>query len=199
MSIKGRTAETYLAGIGASGALIASAFVGFVILVGVVTFDAWPRPGGFFEGTDGSVQVTAPVATSVASPPASAPGVVNPAGGTLSPAGGGATHRVRPHPAPDSGGSLLGGPSPGGPSGAQGPVEAPAPPPPEPPPSSNVVSRTVSTVGETVEGTTNVVGDTLGGNSSPGLGGLVGGLGRSLNGTVQGLVGNGNSQTGAQP
>ena len=53
-----------------------------------------------------------------------------------------------------------------------------------------MVRGAVSTVGNSVEGTTNVVGDTLGGNSNPGVGGLIGGLGRTVNSTVQGLVGN---------
>ncbi|MFL5907524.1 MAG: hypothetical protein ACJ75Z_08015 [Solirubrobacterales bacterium] len=187
MPIKARTTQTYLAGIGASGALMAGAFVTFVILVGVVTFDAWPRPGGLFEGTDGQVSVAAPVSSNVAAPQANATtvntaGLVAPSG----PVGSSASRRAHKR-APNSSGSLSGGTQPPG-SGGQGPVTSPTPAPPEPPP-SNVVSRTVSTAGTAAEGTTNFVGDALGGNSSPGPGGLVGDLGRSLNGTVQGLAG----------
>ena len=42
---KPRSWDAYLTGIGASGALMASASVLFVILVGVVTFSAWPQAG----------------------------------------------------------------------------------------------------------------------------------------------------------
>lgn len=37
------TAHAYLAGIGASGAVLTAAVVGFVLLVGVVSFDVWPQ------------------------------------------------------------------------------------------------------------------------------------------------------------
>jgi hypothetical protein len=52
------------------------------------------------------------------------------------------------------------------------------------------VQQTVSSVGNTVQGTTTVLGNTLGGSESPGIGGLVGGLGQTVNTTLQGLVGN---------
>src|SRR4051794_5180984 len=52
---KQRTWNAYLAGIGASGALMASAFVLFVILVGVVTFKTWPTAGGLLPGGGGEV------------------------------------------------------------------------------------------------------------------------------------------------
>src|SRR3954454_24902666 len=71
--LKARTAETYLAGIGASGALMASAFVMFVILVGVVTFDSWPHAGHLFGGGDGDVSLnsttTSPAAATLPKTP----------------------------------------------------------------------------------------------------------------------------------
>jgi len=187
---KERTAETYLAGIGASGALMASAFVMFVILVGVVTFDAWPRAGHLLGGTDGDVGLK-----SVANP------VVTPQPSNSSPnrsarSSGVTTQFVAPRQVGHStrihtGGGLSGGTTSPGPSGGvQAPGEPPAPPP-EPPTqeATSVVRGAVSSVGNGVEGTTNFVGDALGGSSSPGLGGVVGGLGQTVNGTVQGLVG----------
>ncbi|MCE3265669.1 MAG: hypothetical protein K0S15_378, partial [Solirubrobacterales bacterium] len=38
----GRIAQSYIAGIGVSGALLAGAVVGFVFMVGAVSFDVWP-------------------------------------------------------------------------------------------------------------------------------------------------------------
>ena len=59
---KARTAETYLAGLGASGTLIAGAIVAFLLLAGAVTFDVWPRAAGLFGSGDAGVdQVDADV------------------------------------------------------------------------------------------------------------------------------------------
>jgi hypothetical protein len=55
-----RTAQTYLAGLGASGALIAGAIVVFLMLIAVVTFDAWPGAGGLFGDDSETIEVTAP-------------------------------------------------------------------------------------------------------------------------------------------
>jgi hypothetical protein len=52
-----------------------------------------------------------------------------------------------------------------------------------------VVSQTVSNVGNTVQATTDGVGDALGGSDSSGLGGVVGGVGKTLNNQLQSLVG----------
>src|SRR5215208_7224834 len=51
--VKARSWEAYMAGIGASGALLAGAIVTFVILIGVVTFKTWPHAGGFLGVGDG--------------------------------------------------------------------------------------------------------------------------------------------------
>ena len=53
-----------------------------------------------------------------------------------------------------------------------------------------MVTQTVSGVGNTVQKDTESLGDTLGGSSSPGLGGVIGGLGRNLNNDLQTLAGN---------
>jgi hypothetical protein len=53
-----------------------------------------------------------------------------------------------------------------------------------------VVSQALSGVGNTVESDTKSLGDTLGGSSSPGLGGVLGGVGRTLNNDLQSLAGN---------
>jgi hypothetical protein len=50
------TAETFIAGLGASGGLVAGALVGFLVLIALVTFDAWPKAAGGLFGTD-TVQV----------------------------------------------------------------------------------------------------------------------------------------------
>ena len=187
---KERTAETYLAGIGASGALMASAFVMFVILVGVVTFDAWPRAGHLLGGTDGDVGLKS-VANPVVRVQPSNPSVNRNASSNRTTTQFVAPRQVGKSARIHSGGSLSGGTTSPGPSGGvQAPGEPPAPPP-EPPTQqgTTVVRGAVSTVGNGVEGTTNFVGDALGGSSGPGLGGVVGGLGQTVNGTVQSLVG----------
>lgn len=48
----GKTAQSYIAGIGASGALLAGAVVTFVFLVGTVSFEVWPAASNSDGGTD---------------------------------------------------------------------------------------------------------------------------------------------------
>src|SRR5262245_41771558 len=48
----GKTAQSYIAGIGASGALLAGAVVTFVFLVGAVSFEVWPTASGKNAGPD---------------------------------------------------------------------------------------------------------------------------------------------------
>jgi hypothetical protein len=182
---KFRTVEGYLAGIGASSALLAGALLAFVILVGVTTFESWPRPESLFPGSGDNVTLDATTA-GIRQPPAeSSPPDLSPV-------------RVQPPAIPSPGGSELGGGGGGAPGGGtapggtapQGSPSEPAQAPPgAPTPGPNVVQQTVSGVGNTVEGTTTVLGDTLGGSSSPGLGGLVGGLGQTVNSTLQSLAG----------
>lgn len=190
---KARTADTYLAGIGASGALIASAFVTFMILVGTVTFDAWPRAASLFDRQAGQVGIaTAPAPAPAAA--SQAPNLVKLLGhgagqvatGRVGAGRGSAGHKSQAK------GSLSPqvGPN-GGSTGGQEPVQS-APPsgqgPSEPQPRT-IVGQTVSTTGNTVEATTNSVGDALGGSENPGLGGTVAGLGETVNGTLQELAG----------
>ena len=81
---KARTAETYLAGLGASGALIAGAIVAFLLLAGAVTFDVWPRAAGLFGSGDAGVdQVDAdvPAGTAAAALGSAADEVAGPAPG----------------------------------------------------------------------------------------------------------------------
>jgi hypothetical protein len=193
---KARTAESYLAGIGASGALLGSAFVMFVILVGVVTFYSWPQTGRLLGGGG-----EAAVLNSTATPaPASAahPGIPNLA--TLLGGGAGTTSRGgAPGGGPGGNGSLPNGKGngngglPGVPEviapGSNGSGPAPSPPSPGGGPPRNAVSQTVSNVGNTVQTTTDGLGEALGGSDSPGLGGVVGGVGQALNDKLQSLAG----------
>lgn len=191
---KARTAQAYLAGIGASGALMASAFVMFLILVGVVTFNAWPHVGNLLGGRAGNVALSSTAAGEQA--PAAPPATLN----LVQLLGGGpaATHPPRGHrivPPHGIGGGIGGtapganGSQPGGPTGGgQTPVASPTGPAPQP---KNVVQQTVSNVGNTVQSDTTSLGDALGGSSSPGLGGLVGGAGKTVNGLLQTLGGGG--------
>jgi hypothetical protein len=188
------TVESYLAGIGASAALLAGALVVFVILVGAATFDAWPPGGNPFSGRDdGATLNSAP--TSDAPARASVPNLAKllggkqPAGRTVIVEPGTAARPQEPAINPDLGDSN-GAPRPEG----SRPQHAPAPSTHAPrtaPPSSeqNVVQQTVSNVGNTVESGTSTLGENLGGSTNP-VGGLVGGLGSKVNDTLQGLAGN---------
>jgi hypothetical protein len=203
---KARTAETYLAGIGASGALIASAFVLFIVLVGAVTFNAWPHAGQLFNGSDGNVSLQnvprvnqappqpAPTPNLVAllggPAPATAIPVSNPGGGGNGNGGG------------NGGGGNIGGGNPGGSLGSHEPgvgggggngggggggttTVAPAPPGQR---TTNTLGQVVAGVGNNVESDTNTLGEQLGGPDTT-LGGLVQGLGSTLNNTLQQLGG----------
>jgi hypothetical protein len=191
--VKARSWEAYVAAIGASGVLMASGIVIFVILVGVVTFKTWPDAGGLLGGggRDVTLHDTATPAPRHGGAQPSALNVVKVLGGgsAASTYPGGGSGGIRKGPA--SGGSVE---SPGGslgpPGGSGGGSPQGAQPPPGSTPSPNPVARAVSGVGDTVQADTDSLGDTLGGNSSPGLGGLVGGVGRSVNSDLQSLAGN---------
>ncbi|MGA8216951.1 MAG: hypothetical protein WB771_00155 [Solirubrobacterales bacterium] len=206
---KARSWTTYVAGIGASGALMASAFVIFVILVGVLTFKFWPHAGGLPGGGSRDVALDdaakPPVAqrsgTASDGTPARVPG-----GGRGS-ASSGRSDVVRGGSTGGGDGLTSGGSdrSPGPPSGGQpggsggggqparsggGAQQAPQQPPSTPAQPRNVVSEAVSSVGNTVESNTESLGDTLGGSSGPGVGAVLGGVGRTVNNELQGLAGN---------
>jgi hypothetical protein len=205
MPIKLRTLESYLAGVGASGALIAGAFVAFVILVGIVTFDAWPTGSSVFNRGAGDVTVD----TRLTTPPAreaKPPNLVKLLGG--GPAGATAPARLvsvggsAPSGPSNGSGNAPGQPQPQGnnPGGQQAPAQPNQPAQPTAPaqpvstpttsqsPAPNVVQDTVSGLGNTLQSDTDSLGNTLGGQNSL-LGGLVGGLGNTLNNTLQGLAG----------
>ena len=191
---KARTADTYLVGIGASGALIASVFVTFMILVGAVTFDAWPRAASLIGGGGAKVSIgTAPASAPVAAQ-SQAPNLTK----LLGP-GAGRVTIWKPHldrgsagHAPRARGSLGPQVNPkGAPTGGQEPVQASPPPsqPPSEPEPRTIVGQTVSSTGNTVEATTDSVGNALGGSDNQGLGGTVANLGQTVNGTLQDLAG----------
>ena len=199
---KARAAETYLAGIGASGALMASAIVLFVVLVGVVTFNAWPRAGQLLNGSGGNVSLQdVPLLNGAPSAPAPTPNLVALLGGP-----GPAVHTPLPNGGGNGGGGRQGGGQnigggigtpPGGGGGTGG--GAPGPQPTTVAPSApsapmvtqrttNVLGQVVAGVGNNVESDTTSLGETLGGSNST-LGGLVQGLGTTLNNTLQQLGG----------
>ena len=200
-----RSWNAYLAGIGASGALMASAFVMFVILVGVVTFNAWPQAGSLL-GDGGGPGILNTTATPAAGP--GIPSLVTLLGGTPGAAGpprGGARGGAPSgsDSLPDGTGGLPGqagvtapgstapgstAPGSAGP-GSSGSGPAPSPPPSGGGPPINAVSQTVSSVGNAVQTSTDGLGDSLGGSDSPGLGGVVGGVGKALNDQLQSLAG----------
>jgi hypothetical protein len=108
-----RTAESYVAGLGASGALMASAIIVFVVLIGVVTFNAWPNGGLFGGGNDVIVD-----AANVSSQD-QGPGELSLAellGGPVQPGG----TLVAARPVSGSGGGAGGGGSGGGGTGGSG-------------------------------------------------------------------------------
>jgi hypothetical protein len=199
---KARTAETYLAGIGASGALMASAFVLFIALVGVVTFNAWPHAGQLLNGGGGNVSLSNVPLTNQAQPnrastpnlvallggpaPAAATAVINHVGGGSNGGGPGAgTHIGVPGNPPVGGGNGGGG------GGSQ---TTTVPPSTSTTPSAtqrttDTLSQVISGVGNNVDSDTTSISQNMLGGSDTTLGGLVQGVGSTLNNTLQGLSG----------
>jgi hypothetical protein len=184
---KFKTAESYLAGAGASGALLAGAFIMFVILVGVATFDTWPHATGLLPGGDDGVTLDStgsgtPVPAHRSGPsPVKLKGTKNP-GAKGRGAGGGIGRGERTSDIDGNAGSpgVTGrGETPSGQSGQ-----------PSTSPTHNLLQETVSNVGNTVEANATSLGNDLN-STSPGVGGLVSGLGTSVNKTLQGLTGSG--------
>jgi hypothetical protein len=190
---KPRSWEAYLAGIGASGALMASVSVMFVILVGVVTFNAWPDAGELIGGG-----VTLGGTASSGPSQSTAPSLIKLLGSRTGPAtrhqGGGrglAPGSVRNGLSGTGNGGtngLSGGSGGGEPQGAQPPSASSQP--------RSVISQVVSGAGDTVQQTTDTLGSDLGGSTSRGLGGVLGGVGRTLNTDLQSLAGD---QSAGQP
>jgi hypothetical protein len=176
---------------------MASATVLFVILVGVVTFKTWPHVGSVLGGGAGNValQDTATPAPGQAPEP-SALNLVKLLGGGAGPAtasrsgrGGAAGGRIANGLIPRGDTGTSGG-STGAPSGSGGDQPQGAQQPPsgsgEP---RNAVGQAVSGAGNTVQRDTDSLGNTLGGSSGPGLGGVLGGVGPTLNNDLQSLAG----------
>jgi hypothetical protein len=165
----------------------------FVILVGVVTFKTWPQAGELLGGGPGDVSlqeaatpapgrgVAQPSTLNLVTLPGGGPAASSNRGGGSGGIGTGLTTRGS---VGSTGGSMS---QPGGSGGGQ-PQDA------QPPPSStqspNLVAKAVSDAGNAVQADTDSLGNTLGGNSSPGVGGLLGGAGRTLNNDLQSLAGN---------
>jgi hypothetical protein len=183
LQARARTAETYMAGLGASGALMGGAIVAFIMLVGVVTFNAWPDASGLFTFSGGQAEVelqtpsrsaaeragaTPTVLTTVIAPdgPATTPG------GTGGPTGAnGGQPEVTAPQVPGGGGGT--------------PVTQP--PPTQTPTQS--AGNLVGSLGNTLEQNTATLGDTLNQATGTNLGNVVTGLGETLNSTLQGLTG----------
>jgi hypothetical protein len=203
LQAKARTAETYLAGIGASGALIASAFVLFIVLVGVVTFNAWPQPGQLIGGSGGNVSLdNVPLVNQAPPEPAPTPNLVALLGGPGPAATTSVSNRGGGNTGGTGGNSGTGGhfnpPSGGGNGGGGGGGEtitiAPsAPSAPSAPPvterSTNALGQVLAGRGNNVESDTTSISQNMLGGSDTTLGGVVQGVGSTVNNTLQTLGG----------
>jgi len=185
---RARAADTYMAGLGASGALIVGAVVVFLLLVGLVTFDAFPRAAGLLSGergAGGGADVSAPAdaAVTVLAPSAdlvadAGPASLGPAeGGAGGGDGGGTGGTGGGAPTPGDGGSG-GGPGTGGGTGSPEGGSAPAgggggtggggg--------ATGTVNDTVGGLANTVNETVDVVDNTVN-ETVNGVGGALGGL-----------------------
>jgi hypothetical protein len=188
-----RTAQSYLAGIGASGALLASAFVMFVILIGAVTFNSWPHGGRLFPA-DGDMALNASSAS-----PAPQPKTLNLAkllggGQAAATSRGGGPGRGAPIGVGRLPGTLGGsqggsnGTSPG-PGGGPGTVAPQPPSPPPPTQATNLLSQTVSGAGNTVQSSTESLGSTVNTATGTNVGNVVSGVGDQLNSDLQTVAG----------
>ena len=185
-----RTADTYLAGLGASGALLASAGVAFIAMVGVVTFNAWPEASGLFTFSGGQAELGAlreapptrsearPLPTIVVIPTARAASKRAVAAAADTERGGIAG--IRGH----HGGS--GGPETGSGVGDGGGQTVT---PPSQAESTDVLGNTISSTGTVVQKSTQSLGTTLNDVTGTDLGTPVAGLGETLNDTLQSVSG----------
>jgi hypothetical protein len=186
---KPRSWDAYLAGIGVSGAAMASALVMFVILIGVITLKTWPQARALLDsGGAATLQTTATPAPQAAHH--STLNLVTPFGGgpaaSRQAADRGATGGGEGLNPGENGGLSGGSTGPAGTGGGQS--QGTEQPPSQSQQPSNAVSQTLSGAGNTVQSSTERLGNSLGGSSSPGLGGLLGGVGRTLNSDLQSLA-----------
>jgi hypothetical protein len=189
---EGRTAESYVAGLGASGALMASAIVVFVVLLGIVTFNAWPEGGLLGIGANNVAVDTANVTGQEPQP--EAPSLTQLLGGPVQ--SGGTLVAARPVSTPGGGaggGNGLGGGGSGtgndggggstgtggGGGGGGGGDDGGG---------QSLLGSTVSNTGNQVQGATNSVGSQVDGATGTNLGSsLLDPIGSTVNQTVQGV------------
>ena len=191
LQARARTADAYLAGLGASGALLAGAVVALFAMVGIVTFNAWPEASGLFTFSGGQAELgavrEAPPARSEVKPLPSIT-VIRPARH--------ATHGVARAAAAQEGGLSGTGGHRGGSGEPQtgtgvgdGGVQAVTPPPSQtqsPDPIGNTISNTGTTVQKSAQSLATTVNDVTGTD----LGTPVADVGQSVNDTLQSLSGN---------
>jgi hypothetical protein len=193
-----RTAESYVAGLGASGALIASAIVVFIVLIGIVTFNAWPQGGLFGGGGDSAIDTANLVsdqqqpgelslqkllggplpkgATPVSVRPVSTP--IGGAGGGSGSGGTGGGGSLTPNSTGGGGGGSTGS---GGSDGGTGTGGGGG---------DTTLQNTVSGAGSTVQGTTDTLGGAVDSTSGSNLGSnLLDPIGNTVNNTLQNLSG----------
>jgi hypothetical protein len=184
-----RSWEAYVAGIGASGALLAGGIAIFVIMIGVVTFRTWPHAGALLGDGGGDI----PLQGTAQPPPGppSTPNLSGPVGGgagsaSSAPAGSarGGTRAIRK--------TLPGGDAeaPGGLGSGGGRPQAAEPPPSAPAQPQGVLAEAASGVGSTVQKETQSLGDTVNSQTGTNLGDGVTGLGDTLNDNLRALAGN---------
>lgn len=183
------TAQTYLAGLGATGAVITGVVSAFLLVVVMVTFDAWPRAATLFGPraeveavNSGELAAPASAANLPRVDPLASRGGVAPqpqtgGGGDDAarvPSGGGGGDRGGgTGPGDVGGGQTPGGSAPttgGGSAGSAGGSGAT---------SGGTVQQTVDDLGQTVNNTVSGLGETV--NDT------VSGLGETVDGTLDGV------------
>ena len=184
-----RTIRTYIAGSGATAALIAAALVGFLTLAAYVSVNG--MPGGLSGSDEDSVFLGDGGARTVAAALSSAPGAVAgapaPFAAGLAP-GGGPAGAGAGGPGGGPGGAVLGTQISGAPGGTPG-TTLPAGGTPSPT-QQGMVGDTVNGANNTLLGTTNQ-NTGLGGTTAP----ITGPVDNTVNGVtwaLGGLTGNGN-------
>jgi hypothetical protein len=175
LSGKARTAETYLAGLGASGALIAGAIVASLLLIAAATFDVWPRAASPFGGGDAgveSVDASEPADSAAAALGSAADQVAQAEpGGSLVGGGDGAGR---------AGGGTGGGTGGGGGAGDGGSGTGGG--------GGGGGSTVGDSVGDTVNGVSNTLNNTVNGLGNT-VDNTVNGVDNTVNDTVGGLLG----------
>jgi hypothetical protein len=190
LQARARTADTYLAGLGASGALMAGAAVAFIAMVGVVTFNAWPEASGLFTFSGGQAELgavrEAPATRSEAKP---LPTI------TVIPTARAASHSAVAAAAQTERGGLSGIGGHHGGSGApqtgsgvgNGGGQAVTPPPQAE--STDALGSAISNTGTVVQKSTQSLGSTLNDVTGTDLGTPVTALGETVNDTLQSVSG----------